>query len=135
MATTALNTILDADWDATVVTKPDIITITTDNLRAYTRVVGTVKEDIDDEMIGVGLNRQFYSEDSMETYTVHVVSSSQSDAELMIKAIEKICARYTPTSTENILQWTPAALVRNFNNIWVHFTLSITIIKAGKAGY
>jgi len=133
--TTALNTILDSGWDTDIVAKPSFITKSEGNMRAYQRVIATEEITIEREVMGIGTNRRFYASDAYEMYECTIRSTSKADALLIIQGIEKVCTTYTPTSTENVLTWSPADLTRKYNNNLVEYVMTVTISKAGKDSY
>lgn len=131
---TALNTILDTNWDAGICTKPTFITQSTGNWRAYMRVVSTQKITKLDEIIGT-VSRAYFDPNAHDAFHVIITSmTSEADLENMIEAIKKICATYTPTSAENILQWEGGDL-EVFNGVrWV-FTMTILVRRSGRTAY
>lgn len=102
---TDINTILDTDWDTDICTKPDIIDDAKVCRRFYYRVVSTRIVTTDDEIEGI-FDRTYYTPESYDGYICWIIDSSEAKVRLMIAAIKKICARYTPvTGEENILEW------------------------------
>jgi len=131
---TAINTILDNNWDTDICTKPTIITLKTGNFRAYQRVIGTQLADFDDEVVGIQ-TRQYYNEDSHDIYICKAASmTSEADLRNMIKAVKKICATYTPTSAENILEWQRGSFME-FNGVRWYCEFALIVRKAGIAAY
>ena len=132
---TELNTILNANWDVSIIAKPAFITYSEDNMRAYSQVVSTLEIDFSDEIIGICPNRQFYSADSYTAYDVFIRADSKANARLMIKTIKKVCATYTPTSEESILTYDGPDMTRDFNDVMVEYKMSVYLQKPGKASY
>ena len=131
---TALNTILDNNWDASICTKPTFLTISTTNWRGYMRVVATQKITKLDEIIGA-VSRSYFNPDAHDAFHIIITSmTSEADLESMIEAIKKVCATYAPTSAENILQWEGGDLVP-FNGVRWIFTMTILVRRSGVSAY
>lgn len=131
---TAINTIFDNDWDATICTKPSFINLAKNSTVFYSRVVGTVIETNDDK-VKDALDRKFYDPDSYDAYRLEIVSeTSEADLKNMIKAIKKVCSTYTPTSAENVIDW-DRGVYNYWNEMRWEFTITILIYKAGIASY
>lgn len=131
---TALNDILSDNWDTDICTKPSFITSSTANYRFYGRVVATQKVSKPDEIIGT-VSRQYYDPDAHDAYNVMIQSTtSEADLENIISAIKKVCATYSPTATENILQWEGGDWIP-FNGMVFKFTMTILVYRAGIAAY
>ncbi len=131
---TALNTILADNWDGAICTKPSMITISTSNWRTYQRVVATQKISKEDEIQGI-VTRAYYSADSHDLYDCIITTmTSEADMENMITAIKKICATYSPTSDENILQW-EGGDIEPFNGMRWIFRFRLIVRRAGISAY
>jgi len=131
---TALNTIMDTNWDTGICAKPTFITTSTGNWRGYGRVFSSQKVSRLDDIIGT-LSREYFDPDAHDAYEVIISSTtSQADIENMIKAVKKVCATYTPTSAENILNWAGGDLDTQNGFIWT-FRLVILVVRAGVPAY
>lgn len=131
---TDITDILTDNWDASIVTAPAIIKDDRLNRRLYSRIVATRIANTLDEIEGI-TGRQFFSPDSHDTHICFVDGETESDVKLMIKAIKKICATYTPVSgQENILQWSGGEW-EPFNGVRYMFRFVLIIRKSGVAGY
>jgi len=135
MMVTALSTILNANWDTDLIAKPSFITYSEDNMRAYKMVVASLEIDFDDATIGIGPNRVFFSAESYNSYDVFIRADSKANARLMIQAIKKVCSTFSPSATENIMEWDGPDMTRDFNDVMVEYKMTIYIRKAGKASY
>ena len=90
-------------WSIT--TKPSFYKRQQHNPIWYKRAVITHHIITTDEMMGIG-DRKHFQPDSHDAYRVMVVSeTSKADCENIIKALKKVCAQYSPTTEENIIQW------------------------------
>ena len=102
---TGINTIISNDWDTNICAKPDIIDDTKVCRRFYYRVLSTRIVTTDDEIEGI-FNRTYYTPESYDAWICWIIDETEAKARLMIKALKKICARYTPVAgEENILEW------------------------------
>ena len=104
MAARDLGTILAADWDTDNYTTPDFIN---GNLRSHhTVAVGLIYKRIRmiTESMGI-INRTKYTPDSHHAYQIWCVEKSTTNAEDMAEEAKRVCAAFTPTTTEKQLTW------------------------------
>jgi len=126
--------ILTDGWDAGIVAKPAIIRDDRDNRRLYQRVVSTRLSTKIDAIEGV-TGRQFFTPDSHDAFICWAIDTTEAAVELMIKAIKKICATYTPVvGAETQLEWQGGAW-EPFNGVRYEFNFVLIKRKSGVAGY
>ena len=131
---TALNTIMDNGWDTEICAKPDFITQSTGNWRGYGRVFASQKITKIDQIIGV-ISRQYFDPNAHDAYNIIIATTtSEDDMDNIEKAIKKVCATYSPTSAENILQWEGGEIIP-FNGVRWIFTMTILVRRAGMTAY
>lgn len=131
---TALNDILDNGWDVSITSKPTFLTTNETNFRGYQRVVSTQRTTSTDDIIGI-VAREYFDTNANDAYNCIVTTmTSEADLNNMITAIKKVCATYTPTSAENILEWA-GGNIEPFNGVrWV-FRFTIIVSRAGIVAY
>ena len=101
---TELNTIFENNFDSGITTTPDFFDGNVRSINTIKRGVTTLLANTEDEIQGV-IDRRFYDRDAYDGYICELVARTLSDAKNIIKGLKKVCATYTPTSEENILQW------------------------------
>lgn len=131
---TDITDIITDNWDATIVTAPDIIKDDLLNRRLYGEVVATRISTTIDEIEGI-ISRTHFNPDSHDAHICWIESATEANAKLYIKAIKKVCATYAPvTGQENILQWNGGEWTV-FNNVRFMFKFVLIIRKSGIAAY
>ena len=137
---TDINDIINDNWDTGICTKPDIIDDTKACRRGFERVVSTKRTTTVDDIEGI-VKRQFFNPDAYDAWITWIISQKSSnvsdpetDVENMIKAIKKLCATFTPTSEENILQWEGGDW-KPFNNVRYEFKFVLLRRKSGIQAY
>ena len=130
---TDINTILDDNWDTDIIAKPAIIDDTIDTRRGYLTVVSTRRSSSIDDIEGV-VSRQFFNPDAFDAWICWAISPTEANTELLIKAIKKVCATFTPTSAENILQWQGGDWDK-WNGTRFTFQFVLVKRKSGKQAY
>lgn len=130
---TDINDIISDNWDTDICSKPAIIDDSRLNRRWYQRVVSTRRSTTIDEIEGI-TGREFFNPDSYDGWICWAISNTESDCEDIIKAIKKICATYSPTSSEKILEW-EGGNWRPFNGIRYEFRFVLLKRKSGVAAY
>jgi len=130
---TDINTIISDNWDAGIIAKPAIIDDTKDIRRGYLTVVSTRRTTTIDSIEGI-TERRFFNPDASDMWVCWAISPTEANTELLIKAIKKICATFTPTSEENILQWEGGEW-KPFNNTRYEFRFILIRRKSGKQAY
>ena len=101
---TSLNDIFDNNFDELITTKPTFHDMRKVPLALIGRGVGTLLANDSDEIMGI-MERSMFSPDSHDGYFCWIVAKSEDDARDIKTALKKVCATYTPTAEENILQW------------------------------
>ena len=102
MATLA--TIIDTDWDAGNVTKPAIVEAPDSGKYLQSRILHIEQVQKVEDYMGI-LSRQHYTPDSHDAYRCTVGSTTLSDATAIVDEVRRICAQFSPSSPDKILQW------------------------------
>ena len=130
---TDINIIINDNWDTGICVKPDIIDDSRDSRRGYQRVVSTRRSTTIDDIEGI-VQRQFFNPDAYDAWITWIISNTEVDADNMIKAIKKVCATFTPTSDENILEWEGGDW-KPFNGVRYEFKFVLLKRKSGYQAY
>ena len=130
---TDINDIISDNFDTGICPKPDIIDDSRACRRGYTRVISTRRTTTIDDIQGI-TQRQFFNPDAYDAWICWIISTTESDAENIIKAVKKLCATYIPTSEENILEWQGGDW-KPFNNVRFEFTFVLLKRKSGIQAY
>ncbi|MFX1296295.1 MAG: hypothetical protein ACFFD2_15770 [Promethearchaeota archaeon] len=131
---TDLETIISDNWDEGICTKPSFISLITETPDFYQRIIGT-RIDNDDDRVKDAMDRKFFDPDSHDGYIIHIVTqTSYADLKNMIQAIKKVCATYSPTSAENVLDW-ERGTYKIWNDMRWEYINVILVYKAGIAAY
>lgn len=105
MSAQDLPTLIDTLWETGNVTKPDIIEEPQEGSRAfYKRVVSSKRIRKIEDVMGV-VGRTHYTPDSHDAWDCWVVSDDVDDCIDMVNEIRRMCAQYTGSSTEALMQW------------------------------
>ena len=99
-----LESILEANWDTDNVTTPAINTAPEYGPYMLSRMVLIRRSAKIEDYMGI-TTRTHYTADTHDAYIVTVASTTKADAEAMVDEIRRICAEFSPTSADKILQW------------------------------
>ncbi len=129
-----LKNIITNNWDTDICTAPTVIKLQLKNWRAYKRVLGIRRVQRIDEIKGI-VSRSYFDTEAHDAYECIITTmTSEDDFNNMIEALKKVCATYTPTSTENILEWTGGE-IEMFNEVrWV-FRCILIVNRSGITAY
>lgn len=120
-----LDTILDAQWDATNVAKPSIIVYPAGAKYQYTRVIEIKKLSKLEDYMGI-ISRNYLTADSHDAYKVCVAAATRADTEAIVDEIRRICASWTPSGDDKILEWEGGEYV--FHVGW-RYEIEFTVLK------
>lgn len=100
----SLESILETDWNSGNVTEPSIVTAPENSMYLQSRIVHIKRTLKTEDYMGI-VSRSYYTPDTHDAYLVTVGTITKSDTEAIVDEIRRICANFTPTSAEKILQW------------------------------
>jgi len=99
-----LKALLDTDWDVTNVAKPTIVEAPLFGVYGYGRVLHIEQVQKIEDYMGI-LSRQHYTPDSHDAYRCTTGTTSLADTTAIVDEVRRICAQFTPSSPDKILQW------------------------------
>ena len=100
---TSLESVLDTNWDATNVAKPTIVTGPKYGRYLYSRILFIRRTLKTEDYMGI-VSSTFYTPDTHDAYMITVGSETKADTEAITDELRRICAEFSPTSAENLLQ-------------------------------
>jgi len=96
--------IIDNNWNADNVTKPDLIIEPNRTRYMYNRVVSFRRVEKIEDYMGI-FSRGYYTPESHDAYECYACSNTISDCEDIVDEIRRICAQFTPSGSDKILRW------------------------------
>lgn len=98
-------TIADEQWLVANVAKPTIVEFPEQGRFLYARVLWIRETNKIEDFMGI-ISRRHYTPESHDAYECWVCSSiSRSDCVAMIDEVRRICAQFSPSGSDKILQY------------------------------
>lgn len=123
-----LESILDTNWNAGNVTKPTIVTGPEYSRYLESRIVHIKRTLKIEDYMGIQ-TRTKYTADTHDAYLITVGSVTKTDTEDITDEIRRICAEFSPTSADKILEWEGGEWKET--SYWHVFTFVIMKRKSG----
>lgn len=122
-----LKALLTADWNASNVTKPDIVEAP-DGKYLYSRILHLEQVQKIEDYMGI-VSRQHYTPDSHDAYRCTAGSETLADATAITDEVRRICAQFSPVSPDKILEWEGGEW--DFTPYWYECTFVVMKRKSG----
>lgn len=125
-----LDDIFTNNWDSDNVDTPIVVRSELRSVKIYNRAVCCRLVRQREDYMGI-LGRDHYTPDSHDAWVVYIVSTTQSDAQDMLKETRRICAQYNGTADEDkFITWQVGDWDVKLPHRWV-FRFVVLVQKAG----
>jgi len=99
-----LQTIMNANWNAENVAKPSLIEAPEYSRYFYSRVISFRRVQKIEDYMGI-VSRSKYTPESYDAFLCYACSSTEADCIDIADEARRICAQFSPSGSDKILQW------------------------------
>jgi len=109
---------LKNNWNSSNVSRPPIYQFPYRNINMYKEGIIVDPTNVSDDYMGI-IGRDWYSAESFDAWGTQIVSKSREQCDKYVAEIKRICAHFTPTGGDKILQWEGGKWIKTIPTRWI----------------